>query len=421
MPLGAYRIASYTLGGGGSQAPSTAVSYLLESNSPGAQSASFLSAADGSGNFYLAWTSTAASSFIRGTVIKVNSDGVVQWQRAFGNSSVATTIGGLRVLANGNVAIALTWGTNNLANVIINPSNANIIYQSTAQIGSATSILNGGMGYTSGSTAYALGFESNQQVIVVNGINSTGTNTARSFPANNNWTISSRLTIDQNYIAFYGVNSSTPTSATQIFTTDGTSITAVGAYGQGQSSLPQAICIDSSNNIYIVDAGRNVLKLNSSGVIQWQKVFSGANSSINSRQISTDGTNLFVSITNGDDEPSLIALSTSDGSITWQNRLEHNLGYEFARTNCSIIHSGNQIYFCTENVNDDTIVALNVPKDGTGTGTYGSYDYVVSTAFTVSNQTFTSASTQSSGSPQTPNTFDNLVSTATPAFTLTKY
>ncbi len=417
MPLGAYRISSYTLGGGGSQAPSTAVSYLLESNTPGTQASPFLTAPDGSGNFYLAWNSHGSNgtNSIRCTVLKIASDGTITWQKTHGNSTITTSgPGGLRVLANGNVAITGTYTTTSSFTLVLDPSNGNILYQNTSQITAASGPVARGLGYTSGSTAYGYAYDSNQATMAVQSITSSGTLSARHYSGSTVTMNQTGGAADSNIFAHYSTYSA-GNSSTQIFSYDGTTFTSVGAYGQNLSSVPRGLTVDSSNNIYIVDTGRNIVKLNSSGTIQWQKLLNQG--SFISRQISTDGTNVFVMATVSN-AYYVMAFDCSTGAITWQNKLSAT--GKTLNSLAGISHSGNQIYVLGNNGTDDTVMALNVPKDGTGTGTYGIYTYATSTDFTVSNQTFTSASSQTfSSNSATAN--NNLISTGTPTFTMTKY
>ena len=162
------------------------------------------------------------------------------------------------------------------------------------------------------------------------------------------------------------------------------------------------LAIDSSDNIYIpamtasegqggYDAG--VAKYNSSGAIQWQRIIGGTGSD-NVSNLATDSSgNVYVLGTTtsagAGSQDTLIVKYNSSGVVQWQ-RSFGTTSYEYAGG--IAVDSSDNLYFGgRSNVtgNYDSFI-VKVPSDGSLTGTYGNFVYA-STSLTTATSTLTDA------------------------------
>jgi len=162
------------------------------------------------------------------------------------------------------------------------------------------------------------------------------------------------------------------------------------------------LAIDSSDNIYIpamtvsegqgsYDAG--VAKYNSSGAIQWQRIIGGTGSdNVSDLAVDSSG-NVYVFGTTlsagAGSQDTLIVKYNSSGVVQWQ-RSFGTTSYEYAGG--IAVDSSNNLYFGgRSNVtgNYDSFI-VKVPSDGSLTGTYGNFVYA-STSLTTATSTLTDA------------------------------
>jgi 6-phosphogluconolactonase (cycloisomerase 2 family) len=162
------------------------------------------------------------------------------------------------------------------------------------------------------------------------------------------------------------------------------------------------LAIDSSDNIYIpamtvsegqgnYDAG--VAKYNSSGAIQWQRIIGGTGSdNVSDLAVDSSG-NVYVFGTTlsagAGSQDTLIVKYNSSGVAQWQ-RSFGTTSYEYAGG--IAVDSSNNLYFGgRSNVtgNYDSFI-VKVPSDGSLTGTYGNFVYA-STSLTAATSTLTDA------------------------------
>ena len=147
---------------------------------------------------------------------------------------------------------------------------------------------------------------------------------------------------------------------------------------------PGGMAVDASGNIYIVNNSFpifNVMKLNSSYVIQWQRDISGA-----SRRDATDlcldqSGNVYV-CAYGNDGVSYMVKFNNSGSLQWQ-RSFNTTGTDVA---VAIAHDGVSSFYITGQTNasgSNKLFFAKFPDDGTLTGTYAlsgvNYVYAAST------------------------------------------
>lgn len=177
--------------------------------------------------------------------------------------------------------------------------------------------------------------------------------------------------------------------------------------GSGTSSgvyFGKYVVTDSSNNIYVcglvLDAvfavHTNILKLNSSGVIQWQKQFYETTESDTNTPsgLAIDALgDLYLSHiwTSGGSSMAVTKISVSTGALTWSNRItgadsisvfgNFSVDGDFVNVAGNIALSGNDV------------LLAKIPKDGTGTGTFGAYfTYSALSGYTYSTSSMTTAS-----------------------------
>lgn len=158
----------------------------------------------------------------------------------------------------------------------------------------------------------------------------------------------------------------------------------------------RGIALDSSENVYIVGTTNSqgaggtdayFAKYNSSGVIQWQRSLGGTGTeeAVSIVHDTDDGVSLYIlgrtsSTGSGD---LLLACYNTSGTIQWQRTLGITGSSD---TPASIaLGPGNTLYVLSNNT------LFRLPRDGSGTGTYGSYVYATS-SLTDATRTLTDAS-----------------------------
>jgi len=188
--------------------------------------------------------------------------------------------------------------------------------------------------------------------------------------------------------------------------------------GKSGNDYGYGICLDSSNNVYVVGetagTGGNqetaiIIKYNSSGTYQWNRILTGGNQSWFAGVCVDSSDNVYACGRNTSGTQLIIAKYNSSGTIQWQRGFGASGDQEGYSMQCDS--------------NDNLIIAgktgssaliLKLPNDGSLTGTYGSYTYQ-STSFTDGTATLTEAAVSNSVSDAglTASTVSNTVSTAT--------
>lgn len=154
----------------------------------------------------------------------------------------------------------------------------------------------------------------------------------------------------------------------------------------GEITSNASLQVDASGNIYV--AGYywngstyivNVMKLNSSYVIQWQRNLAYSSARLSSSGIALDQSgNIYVS-TNGQDGTVFIAKYNNSGSLQWQRQF-NAAGTENV---VSIVHDKVSSFYISGLTNASGAQRhyfAKFPDDGTATGTYtlGGYSYTYS-------------------------------------------
>jgi hypothetical protein len=115
--------------------------------------------------------------------------------------------------------------------------------------------------------------------------------------------------------------------------------------------LLNKITVDSSNNIYIAGQqgsgdsyGANIVKLDSSGVIQWQKILGPSSNATLARGVAVDSSgNVYISGTSGSNATTygLIAKYNSSGTLQWQKRISNSGAAGIVFNDIALDSSGN--------------------------------------------------------------------------------
>ena len=196
-------------------------------------------------------------------------------------------------------------------------------------------------------------------------------------------------------------------------------------FGDANTNFGYGVAVDSSGNIYITGDTDSttvfVAKYNTSGSLQWQRTLTGAGTE-GGRAIATDSSgNVYITgwtTTSGaGSQDILIVKYNSSGSIQWQ-RVFGSTGVEFGRG----ISIGQSASVHIVGTNDSTSATLfvKVPGDGTATGTYGGYTYAAAAltdsagSYTSSTATLTDAADSfSDGTPSLTSATTTFTSTVT--------
>ena len=187
----------------------------------------------------------------------------------------------------------------------------------------------------------------------------------------------------------------------------GTSTTSVGTYSgiiakynssaalQFQKQLSDAagqiyyygIKLDLDTNIYAVgysyadgQGGQDALivKYNSSGALQWQKVLGSSAGTDAFREVvvSPNGEKIWavgITLEGAGDRAFLITEWDSSGGLTWQRTFGNTGSYESNAEAVRLDSTGALLVAgWVEDLNDNTAVVIKIPNDGSLTGTYGS-------------------------------------------------
>lgn len=313
---------------------------------------------DGSGNIYAVGSTESYASGTSAYIVKYNSSGAVQWQRALGGTSIHFQAVAVDSLSS-NLYVTGSAGSlvGNSDDVLICKYNVSgeLQWQRTL---SGTSI----------DAGYGIALDSSDNVYIQYQQNGGQGN------------------------ADLGIAKYNSSGVIQWQRSLG------GTSNEGG----QGLAIDSSDNIYIpamtvsegqgnYDAG--VAKYNSSGVIQWQRIIGGTGSDTVSDLAVDSSGNVYVFGTTlsagAGSQDTLIAKYNSSGVVQWQ-RSFGTTSYEYAGG--IAVDSSDNLYFGgRSNVtgNYDSFI-VKVPSDGSLTGTYGNFVYA-STSLTTATSTLTDA------------------------------
>jgi len=382
---------------------------------------------DTSGNMYF----TGSSGSYNGNdaqnawfVAKYNTSGVRQWQKYLGQLPNYIESFAITVDAAGNV-YPVGYMTNNRTVVKLNPSGV-------VQWSRSISFTNGGSG-----RAYAVAVDSSSNVYLSGyGPNTIGTQTGAGinkfdntptlqwfttyYPnldtalgtgvavdSSGNIYMSVYIDADPNYGIVVKLNSS---GALQWDKTINT-----GGYDRAN-----AISLDSSNNVYV--AGRinglsssgacALFKFNSSGTLQWQRKI-GSNATMSYKGVAVDSSGNIYAAGDAPGSQTIITKYNSSGVIQWQRNISagaNNVGVNAI----SVDISGNIYISGYANIPVRSFFFAKLPSDGSKTGTYN----VGGVSFTYAASSYTEAVSAASVYASGNSTQSPATSVTTPTFTL---
>jgi hypothetical protein len=188
----------------------------------------------------------------------------------------------------------------------------------------------------------------------------------------------------------------------------------------------RGIKIDSSGNLIVVGyVGANafVAKYNSSGSLTWQRTLTGATIYAELHSVDVDNAgNIYAAgrYRNGTSTGDAFVVSyNTSGTLLWQRSWGNNAVNESRATIVLDAGSGFYLGFTSPAVNAGDYVTTLLPRDGSKTGTYGSFVYAATT-LTASTPTYTdTAGSFSASTPSITTTTSTITDSAT-SYTFTK-
>ena len=189
-----------------------------------------------------------------------------------------------------------------------------------------------------------------------------------------------------------------------------------------------AVAADASDNAYLLgytnsqgSGGYDILlaKYDSSGTIQWQRSLGGASTEIGyGVTVDSSGNPYIVGYTTTQGAGSadiLVAKYNSSGALQWQRIL----GDSFSNSGYGIVvdSTGNMYATGRTDASPTKVMTFKLPSDGTLTGTYGGYTYAVSTLTSATTTLTDSAAALTSATStltDAAGTMTSAVSTLTP-------
>ncbi len=165
----------------------------------------------------------------------------------------------------------------------------------------------------------------------------------------------------------------------------------------GGSAINYSVETDSSGNVYVSLDSNKVAKYNSSGVLQWQKIYTNI---AGAGRLHANGSELFLvaAVSPNTKMGALLNIDTSNGEVNWARSVEDtndtsnsvNFGDVKTSPSTSTVFVGAS-WNKNPGGNRESLL-MGLPLDGTGTGLYGTeLTYAVLTSV-ASNSTFTDAS-----------------------------
>jgi uncharacterized delta-60 repeat protein len=301
-------------------------------------------AVDSSDNIYVAGTSSYEA-----LLAKYDSSGTIQWQRTLGGTGIDN---GRAVAVDSSDNIIIVGDTYSTGaggyDLLIAKYNSSGSIQWQRTLGGAST-----------ERGYSVTTDSSDNIIVTGYTNSTGTNSG---------------SLDL-LIAKYNSSGS---------------IQWQRVLGGTTTDVGNGVAVDSSNNIIVTGyttvlglGGVNnyniiIAKYNSSGTIQWQRELGNTGSMPDfGNGVTTDSSNnIFIVGRSGYTYDLLIAKYNSSGTIQWQRSLG-GTNDEYAGA-VALDSSQNIIVFSqtkSAGDSDGDFLLAKLPSDGTGTGTYGAFNY----------------------------------------------
>ncbi len=309
-------------------------------------------AVDASGNAYVCGGTNGGGTNYNMLIAKYDTNGTIQWQRTFGNTSPEEYASSIALDSSGNCYVCGYTSVSGSYDIEIvkYDSSGTLQWQRRINGASGNTEFGNGIAVDSNSVAYACGWsnDSGPEAFVIAKYNSAG---------GLNWTTTLRAnTGSANERAF-------------------------------------GIAVDSSSNIYVCGQSRvtnntdaQIVKYNTSASLQWQRrLYSASTDVANSVAVDSSGNSYLVGYTGTD---ILIAKYNTSGTIQWQRTLSSSgddVGF-----GVTVDSSGTVYVVGSTNVGgtNDCIIA-KLPSDGSLTGTYT----VGGSSFTYAASSLTDAAT----------------------------
>ena len=347
-------------------------------------------AVDPSGNVYLNCEYNS-----RAMVAKYDKHGIVQWQRNFGNSFDRGR--GIAVDSSGNVYACVDANNDTIIILKFNASGTIQWQRSLASclVSSAQMI-----SVDSSANVYVVATTTSNDIIIAK-FNTNGViQWQRRLTGSSTIDAGRGIAVDSSGNVYIIGSTGSYNAIIAKYNTNGTiqwQRTLAGAQGNG-------ISIDSSGNVYITGVTQtinNILiaKYNTNGDIQWQRTLASADDEYG-RAIATDssGTNVYITgytYNNGLNNNIVIAKYNSSGTLQWQRIFGRN---ESAQNNYGFgiaVDSFDNVYISGETNSTTTgkISYIKIPSDGGITGTYGVFSHTASTLTDSASTLTDSAST----------------------------
>lgn len=171
--------------------------------------------------------------------------------------------------------------------------------------------------------------------------------------------------------------------------------------GNHPLDVAHGIDADSSGNSYIAmttvdqantsSTGMSLIKLNSSGALQWQRIIVTSSGDLEARDVALDSNgNLYLcgfqTGVSGQNDNMVIAKYNSSGTLQWQKILQSNYdvggGSGDAQGAGVAVDSNDNVYFSgsvVSGLNDRSALLFKPPTNGSATGIYSRFTYSTST------------------------------------------
>lgn len=412
-------------------------------------------AVDSSGNITLSGINVNSTTPYYNYFYKLNSTGVLQWQRYINNSyAYATQFKYTTVDSTGKLIVtgALTnsSGSDLEAPVIQLTTSGTINWQQVRRINSSSYLQNYQIVVDSSNNIYVNGRyndSSGNNAWFMQSYSSSGSlNWANIYPSSVTTTAfqGNGVTYDSYSGNLYwnGFTSVSSQTLAVLLKTDtsGNLLAQYGRYASNSSEDIRGIEVvtDSSGNVYSLCswlsstgiAGYFVLKYDSSGNFVWGRRYTYSSGPLNVGSIALDSsgniyTTSYVDIP-GSGYISLIAKMNSSGSLVYQNQIVNNTGGNGIQVNNGksiIIDSSSNMYIFLCDTQNYYPIVFKLPIDGSKTGTYsvvnpspaGTYSFTYSTSsyITVSSNTTYNVSLSNSVSANSYSSITNNVTSTT--------
>lgn len=291
----------------------TAISFQVATNTV-TGTGNYLGLASDGTSFYTVGQQTSAAN-----LVKYNNAGVIQWQRRITPNANAIQVNSVAVDTAGNAIIGgYSWSGAGYYHMALAKYNAS----GTFQWGYSFFTGANNFGYTvatdSTNAAYVAGHGTSGSGAILMKWNAAGTNlyTANVYASGQNHTFWAAVCDSANNLLLMGTYGDTGGSFVLKLNSAGAiqwqRIIQIQS-GQDQSG----IAVDASNAVYVITSGSHIIKYNSAGVIQWQRSFTRTGGSTQITSIRIDGDNYVI--TGGTDTTSgdiVVAKLPIDGTKT---------------------------------------------------------------------------------------------------------